>query len=58
MKIKLNTEVGPFDGEPTVGQLIAALSGMPGSAYVHMETWDSQREGSGWRLRLNWEEDR
>lgn len=58
MKIQMNTEVGPFEGEPKAGELAAALALIPADAYARIETWDSQRDGSGWRIKARWMEER
>lgn len=58
MQVKMSTEVGPFDGDMTAGQLAIALDALPSNARVSVETWDSQRDGSGWRVRAAWIEDR
>lgn len=58
MKVQMNTEVGPFEGSPTVDQLIDALALLPGDASVRIETWDSQIDGAGWRIKGNWTEER
>lgn len=58
MKIQMTTEVGPFEGMPRAAQLIAALALLPDDAFVTVEVWDSQRDGSGWRVRSRWTEER
>lgn len=58
MKIQMNTEVGPFEGAPTAAQLTDVLGRLPGEAFVRLETWDSQRDGDGWRLKAHWTEQR
>lgn len=58
MKIQMATEVGPFDGTPRAEQLLAALALLPGEAFVTVESWDSQRDGSGWRIKARWAEER
>lgn len=58
MQIKMSTEIGPFDGALTAGDLTTALSALPADATVDVQTWDSQRDGEGWRVRAAWIEDR
>lgn len=58
MKIQMKTEVGPFEGTPTAAQLASALALLPGEAFVRLDSWDSQRDGAGWRLHAHWAEDR
>lgn len=58
MQIKMSTEIGPFDGPLTAGDLATALSPLPQHATVSVDTWDSQRDGEGWRIRAAWIEDR
>lgn len=58
MKVTLRSEIGPFQGSPTVGALISALSAFPNVATVTVETWDSQMDGSGWRIKAHWQEER
>ncbi|WP_166804636.1 hypothetical protein [Microbacterium sp. 3H14] len=58
MKINMTTELGPFEGTPTVGDLLDVLVDLPSRAFVDITMWDSQHEGSGWRVRANWSEER
>ena len=58
MKIQMATEVGPFEGTPTAGTLVEALSVLPPEAYANIESWDSQRDGAGWRIKARWTEER
>lgn len=58
MILHMNTEIGPFEGSPTAGALITALCPLPEGAHVTVETWDSQRDGTGWRIRARWTEER
>lgn len=58
MKVNLTSEA-TFDGLPlTARALRDAMGAFPEEAYVTIETWDSQREGSGWRVKARWTEDR
>lgn len=58
MQIKMSTEIGPFGGDLTAGDLATAIGALPTHANVSVETWDSQRDGNGWRVRASWLEDR
>lgn len=58
MKIRMTTELGPFEGEPTAGNLCAALASLPRGAFVDVTQWSSQHEGTGWRVKASWAEER
>lgn len=58
MNINLKTEIGPFDGSPTAGDLLEALAHLPAGAFVTLEQWDSQMDGAGWRIKAHWTETR
>lgn len=58
MKVNLTSEA-TFNGQPmTAASVAAAMASFPPEAAVSIETWDSQRDGSGWRVRARWSEDR
>lgn len=57
MKINLTSEAA-FNEPLTAGALQVALASFPPEAHIAVETWDSQRDGSGWRIKARWTEDR
>lgn len=58
MKVNLTSEA-TFDKQPMTARAVAeAMASFPPEAYVSIETWDSQRDGSGWRVKARWVEDR
>lgn len=58
MKVNLTSEA-TFAGQPMTARAVAsAMASFPPEAYVAIETWDSQRDGSGWRVKARWTEDR
>lgn len=58
MKVNLTSEA-TFDGQPMTPRAVTeAMASFPPDAYVSIETWDSQRDGSGWRVKARWTEDR
>lgn len=58
MRVQMKTEIGPFEGSPQAGELVAVLNALPAEASVRVETWASQRDGDGWRVHAAWEEER
>jgi DNA primase len=58
MKVNLTSEA-TFDGIAMTARAVAeSMASFPPEAYVTIETWDSQRDGSGWRVKARWTEDR
>ena len=58
MKVNMTSEV-TFDGERMTARAVAeAMLLFPGEAFVSIEEWDSQMDGSGWRVKAHWTEER
>ena len=58
MKVNLTSEA-TFDRQPmTARSVTKAMESFPPDASVSIETWDSQRDGSGWRVKARWTEER
>ena len=58
MKVNLTSEA-TFSGQPMTARAVSdAMASFPPEAHVSIETWDSQRDGSGWRVKARWTEER
>lgn len=57
MRVQMTTTV-TGENMPTAGVLAEALGVLPPEASVRLETWDSQRDGAGWRITASWAEER
>ena len=57
MKITLSTAIAGR-GALTAGTLRASLDALPDEARLTIASYDSQRDGSSWRLEAQWEEER